>query len=375
MEIVERAVTYAQNREDIILSAFFPDEKHGFYVDVGANDPEKDSVTKYFYDRGWHGINIEPNSSLYKKLKEHRPRDANLNVGVSNKAAKLLFREYEGHGLSTFSDVTKKELDTSHDPLVKKYHDYEVEVQELKDILKAADPAAIDFMKIDVEGYEYEVITSNDWNAYRPKVLCVEANHIHKDWKAVLSKNGYKQVYDDGLNAYFIDAKRKTPPMFDYVQSVIGREIIPAFAEKEIANLNGELSKRKSELSILRNINREQQDRIEYLEAYMLERSRLKSLLRELLAKIDSIITTRLTKRIHRKKKYPVIDIDVRKITDPKSILVRVQAADKEVFFKQSSALGVFGIGILKVLYFCYIRLRRLVGKVLRFIKKIIRKR
>ena len=53
-------VSYAQNHEDVLLRRVFPDEPNGFYIDVGANDPVRDSVTKHFYDRGWHGINIEP---------------------------------------------------------------------------------------------------------------------------------------------------------------------------------------------------------------------------------------------------------------------------------------------------------------------------
>ena len=61
-------ISYAQNQEDVLLRREFPDCTNGFYIDVGANDPVWDSVTKHFYDRGWHGINIEPGLEPYEPL-------------------------------------------------------------------------------------------------------------------------------------------------------------------------------------------------------------------------------------------------------------------------------------------------------------------
>jgi peptide methionine sulfoxide reductase MsrB len=65
---LRKIISYAQNREDVIIDAFFPDLKKGFYVDIGAADPNYDSVTKFFYEKGWSGINIEPNPQLFKLL-------------------------------------------------------------------------------------------------------------------------------------------------------------------------------------------------------------------------------------------------------------------------------------------------------------------
>src|SRR6266702_2947068 len=75
-------ITYAQNFEDVMLARVLPDRAWGFYVDVGAGDPEYLSVTKWFYDLGWAGINIEPNSTLYAKLVAARPRDINLDCAA-----------------------------------------------------------------------------------------------------------------------------------------------------------------------------------------------------------------------------------------------------------------------------------------------------
>src|SRR5690349_21423386 len=93
-------ISYAQNREDIILSGFFKNLKKGFYVDVGANHPDTLSITKIFYDQGWSGVNLEPNRELYNLIAQARPRDINLNIGAADTKGELTLREYpDGDGL------------------------------------------------------------------------------------------------------------------------------------------------------------------------------------------------------------------------------------------------------------------------------------
>src|SRR3990170_2668962 len=82
-------ISYAQNFEDVILRRVLKDVEQGFYIDVGASDPVDDSVTKAFYDLGWHGINIEPIPTYFNLLCEHRPRDINLPVAISDKVGKI----------------------------------------------------------------------------------------------------------------------------------------------------------------------------------------------------------------------------------------------------------------------------------------------
>ena len=75
-------VSYAQNYEDVTLLRALGDVASGFYIDVGANDPRFDSVTRAFYERGWHGINIEPVPHWHERLRSDRPRDLNLRVAA-----------------------------------------------------------------------------------------------------------------------------------------------------------------------------------------------------------------------------------------------------------------------------------------------------
>jgi FkbM family methyltransferase len=237
----EYNLTYSQNREDLIIRAFLKNIKKGFYVDVGANHPTIDSVTKVFYDEGWKGINIEPNKTLNKLLKDERPNDINLQIGVSDKPGQLVLRSYDiGHGLSTFSKEMQKDYTEHPSRVTKEYHDYKVDTLPLKDIFDKYNVPQINFMKIDVEGYEYEVIDSNDWAKYRPQVLCIEANHMIKNWKPLLAKAKYELVYFDGLNNYYLSKECiSLKENFSYVNDLLlGKPIIKADVFNELKDRN-----------------------------------------------------------------------------------------------------------------------------------------
>lgn len=226
--MIQETVSYAQNREDIILAGFFDPEENGFYVDVGANEPERDSVTKLFYDRGWHGINIEPLDQHYQQLVEERPRDINLHMGAGDKSGELVLREYTaGTGLSTISKHMQKAYLEHNNPAAAEFVDHKIPVEPLAKIFKQQKVTAISFMKVDVEGFEYEVLAGNDWKLYRPEVICIEANHVEKDWHGLLKSNGYVLGFSDGLNEYHVDKnKPERLERFSYVDAVVQKEPI-----------------------------------------------------------------------------------------------------------------------------------------------------
>ena len=84
MVIADQMISYAQNYEDVLLARLFGGRTTGFYVDIGAMDPVLDSVTKHFYDLGWHGINVEPVKELFDDLVMQRPRDVNVCAAISD---------------------------------------------------------------------------------------------------------------------------------------------------------------------------------------------------------------------------------------------------------------------------------------------------
>ncbi len=165
--------SYSQEGEDMMLRELLGDRQDGFYVDIGAYDPENFSNTNYFYRKGWHGINIEPSPEAFSRFEDSRKRDLNLNMGISDKRNSLTYYVYSEPALNTFDQqrVTFLKDRTGREPL----KSLRINVDTIASVLGDISPEpAIDFMNIDVEGYEMQVLRSNDWKKYRPKIILVE---------------------------------------------------------------------------------------------------------------------------------------------------------------------------------------------------------
>lgn len=175
--------SYSQEGEDIILRRLFDKQEIGFYVDVGAHHPKRFSNTYFFYKKGWRGINIDAMPGSMKLFNMFRPRDINLEVGVDNKEGILEYFIFNEPALNTFNESLAKSRDGKQGYRV--VDTVKIEVMPLKKILDMYLPKEkkIDFMNVDVEGMDFEVLKSNDWRKYRPKVLLVEiisANEIEE---------------------------------------------------------------------------------------------------------------------------------------------------------------------------------------------------
>ena len=200
-------ISYAQNFEDVILNRLFADQPTGFYLDVGAQHPLYDSVTKAFYDRGWQGINIEPVKEYYQLLEQARERDLNLNFAVGETESELEFYEIVGTGLSTFDRQTAYDIAKKDNYEIASY---QVKVKKLEDICQQYVTKPINFLKIDVEGWEESVILGHDWTNFRPVVVVLEAtvpnSPIRKSTNItqILKAHNYEYVYFDGLNDYYL---------------------------------------------------------------------------------------------------------------------------------------------------------------------------
>ena len=203
------AVSYAQNGEDMVLARGFPRAHLGFYVDVGASDPIVDSVTKYFYDRGWCGVNIEPSAATLADLQSARPRDVNLGVAVGNEQGTASFYELprEMTGCSTLSqDIAEEYRRGGWEPA-----EHEIEIRTLTRVWEEhVGERTVDFLKIDVEGYESAVLAGTDLGRFRPRALVVEATSpgtplpAYQEWEPSVLKAGYRFVLFDGLNRFYV---------------------------------------------------------------------------------------------------------------------------------------------------------------------------
>ena len=218
-------ISYAQNFEDLLLSGVFRNIENGFYVDVGANHPVHDSVTKVFYDRGWSGINVEPNPKLHAELSQQRPRDVNLMLGLASQPGSLAFRSYDAFdGMSSFSRDARENISLMYPNAT--YTDSHVEISSLSQILLAHRPSGeIHFLKIDVEGMELEVLLGNSWKHYRPWMLCIEQTQDTARRSAIskfLEEYSYTNVFFDGINDFHVASeKRDIWDDFSYPRDVI----------------------------------------------------------------------------------------------------------------------------------------------------------
>lgn len=167
--------TYSDSGEDILVSEkIFPSKAEGFYVDVGAFHPFLSSNTRILYKRGWHGINIDPNPESIKAFQRFRPRDINLRLGVSPQRETRTYYRFSHAGVNTFSrEAMEEKRKKSWNTFL---GEEQIESAPLRDILDEYLPKnqPIDLLDIDVEGLDYEVLTSNNWEKYVPRAVIVE---------------------------------------------------------------------------------------------------------------------------------------------------------------------------------------------------------
>jgi FkbM family methyltransferase len=201
-------ISYAQRFEDLYLMRCFGKQAAGFYVDIGSGHPVYDNVSFAFYLKGWRGITVEPNPWLAQLSRAVRPRDRHVEalVGASRGEAALhLVRDY--HGLSTMieshAQAALREFGKAADAIT-------VPLTTLADICAGTAPASFEFLKIDVEGAEKDVLLGGDFARYRPKVVVAEAlapttlKPAWQEWEAILTAQGYRHVWFDTLNRYYL---------------------------------------------------------------------------------------------------------------------------------------------------------------------------
>ena len=201
-------ISYAQNFEDILLWRALKNIKNGFYIDVGANDPVIDSVTKLFYENGWSGINIEPISASYEKLKAERPRDINLKLAAYSHPCVLTIHEFGGTaGLSTVDES----IALGHkDERQLAYISTEVSAFTLNQICSQHRYGPIHFLKIDVEGVEKEVLLGLDLQKIRPWIILIESTlplsriESYESWEGLITNANYDFAWFDGLNRFYV---------------------------------------------------------------------------------------------------------------------------------------------------------------------------
>lgn len=168
--------SYSQEGEDMILRRIFEEKKTvGFYVDVGAHHPKRFSNTYFLYKKGWVGINIDAMPGSMALFKKMRPRDINLEIAISDKKQVLTYYVFNEPALNGFSQTLSAERDRKG--IYRIIDEIKLETSTLAEVLDTHLPIdiGIDFLSVDVEGLDLQVLKSNNWNKYKPKVILVES--------------------------------------------------------------------------------------------------------------------------------------------------------------------------------------------------------
>lgn len=183
---IQQAYSYSLEGIDMILRSFYEDsmEYKGYYIDVGAMHPYRFSNSMYFYQKGWHGINIIPNPAMHKLFKAIRSRDINLSVGISTVKQVLNYYCFKDPSLNTFSQEAAKKINSQPNdhhiikaipvrsfPLWLIFDEYLPPGQK------------IDFLNIHSPDYTHIVLQSNDWKKYQPEHILVHGEISFEELK------------------------------------------------------------------------------------------------------------------------------------------------------------------------------------------------
>jgi FkbM family methyltransferase len=208
----ELFVSHGQNHEDVVLWRALKSLRRGRYVEVGANDPLRDSISRSFYDAGWNGLLIEPEPDFAARLREARPRDIVIEAAAATVQGPVTLHRFRDTGLSTLDDSVRR----AHDEQGWDGEDLVVMGRPLGEILQ--DHGYLDhtvhFAVIDVEGAEGDVLASVDLGVWRPWVLVVESTlpnsnvSTHAAWEQAIVDANYEFCLFDGVSRFYVATER-----------------------------------------------------------------------------------------------------------------------------------------------------------------------
>lgn len=204
------SLSFAQEGEDCLLERLLAGKQDGFYVDVGAHHPQRFSNTYRFYLQGWRGINIDPLPGTKKRFDRLRPRDTTIECGIAERSGELLYYQFDEGAFNTFDEALARSR--AAQPIATT----RVITLPLAQVLRqhGAVGQSIDFLSIDVEGLDLQVLRSNDWSQFRPTYVLAEVLDVadlgslcHSPVVAFMDTCGYRPIARTLNTVFFRDMR------------------------------------------------------------------------------------------------------------------------------------------------------------------------
>lgn len=255
-------VSYAQNFEDILLWRVLKDIKHGFYIDIGAQDPIIDSVSLAFYKNGWRGVHVEPTPQYAARLEKERPDEIVERLAIGPSEGWMTFYQIPDTGLSTADSIVAERHREAGFSIV----ETQVAVLGLDALLDRYEYKIVHWLKIDVEGFEKQVIESWKVSPIRPWLLLIESTmpgsqvETHEPWEYLVLEKGYQYAYFDGINRYYVHESRSG--LLDHFKAPVnifdGALLSGTASQPYCVLLNGKLQELGNERDNLRSTSEHQ---------------------------------------------------------------------------------------------------------------------
>lgn len=207
-ELLYQRRSFSQFGEDAVLAWMFPEQRNGFYVDIGCHHPFRISNTALLHiNQGWRGLNIDVDERAISAFNRYRPNDINVCSGVAGAPGIMEVTIFDEGAVNTFDPVAAANPAWAHFGKIKKM----VEVDTLKGLLDRYLPpaTAIDMLNLDAEGLDLEILNSNDWSRYRPRVILVEGEYVdigtlrEGPIHALLKSHGYSFMSQVAITSFY----------------------------------------------------------------------------------------------------------------------------------------------------------------------------
>lgn len=172
----------------MLLYQLLKKTKKGHYIDIGAHHPIRSSISYYFYLRGWEGICVEPNPTFIPDWSTYRKRDFLISKGVGSEKGFLEYFKLKDSERNTFSEEYLRAFNL-HDQVVSSSKIQIISLKDVFDFFKNGEK--VSFLNIDCEGFELDILKSNDWEIFRPEYIVLESHNYIIDEDMVSEEYQY----------------------------------------------------------------------------------------------------------------------------------------------------------------------------------------